>query len=224
MEQKHSTITITTTENLKKGISYNFTTINLGECETKIKDEYNIPKDKPLYILKLDVKQQGLKIPKIAYEVYYPLFGNNLIQLNLTVCKDSKIEISIPIILTNDTDIIDIINPASEYYNDICYTYTSKDGTDITLSDRKNIFVNDNLTVCEENCKFNGYNYTTGKVSCSCNAQINPISKISDIVFDKNKLYESFTNFKNIMNLNVFKCYKLRKNNLILYFMVLLFY
>ena len=56
MEQKHSTITITTTENLKKGISYNFTTINLGECETKIKDEYNIPKDKPLYILKLDVK------------------------------------------------------------------------------------------------------------------------------------------------------------------------
>ena len=119
---------------------------------------------------------------------------------------------------------IDIINPASEYYNDICYTYTSKDGTDITLSDRKNIFVNDNLTVCEENCKFNGYNYTTGKVSCSCNAQINPISKISDIVFDKNKLYESFTDFKNIMNLNVFKCYKLRKNNLILYIMVLLFY
>ena len=69
--------------------------------------------------------------------------------------------------------------------------------------------MNDNLTVCEENCKFNGYNYTTGKVSCSCNAQINPISKISDIVFDKNKLYESFTDFKNIMNLNVFKCYKL---------------
>ena len=43
IEQKHSIITITTTENLKKGISYNFTTINLGECETKIKDEYNIP-------------------------------------------------------------------------------------------------------------------------------------------------------------------------------------
>ena len=36
--------------------------------------------------------------------------------------------ISIPIVLTDD---IDIINPASGYYNDICYTYTSKDGTDI---------------------------------------------------------------------------------------------
>ena len=93
--------------------------------------------------------------------------------------------------------------------------------------------MNDNLTVCEENCKFNGYNYTTGKVSCSCNAQINPISKISDIVFDKNKLYESFTDFKNIANIKVLNCYKLifrleaYKNNyanLILIAVILIFF
>ena len=95
-----------------------------------------------------------MKIPKIAYEVYYPLFGDNLIKLNLTVCKDSKIEISIPVVLTDD---IDQINPASEYYNNICYTYTSEDGTDISLSDRKNNFVNNNLTICEEDFNFNGY-------------------------------------------------------------------
>ena len=147
-----------------------------------------------------------MKIPKIAYEVYYPLFGDNLIKLNLTVCKDSKIEISIPVELTDD---IDKINPASEYYNDICYTYTSEDGTDISLLDRKNNFVNNNLTLCEEDCKFNGYNYTIGKAACSCNIQINPTTKIGDIVFDKNKLLDSFTNFKNIMNINVLKCYKL---------------
>ena len=115
--QKDSTITITSTENQRNEKSSNLTTIDLGECETKIKDEYKIPKDKSLYILKIDVKQEGLRIPKIAYEVYYPLFGNNLIKLNLTVCKDSKIEISIPVLLTDD---IDKINPASEYYNDIC--------------------------------------------------------------------------------------------------------
>ena len=111
-----------------------------------------------------------MKIPKIAYEVYYPLFGDNLIKLNLTVCKDSKIEISIPVVLTND---IDQINPASEYYNNICYTYTSEDGTDISLSDRKNNFVNNNLTICEEDFNFNGYNYKTGKTSCSCKVQTN---------------------------------------------------
>ena len=113
------------------------TTIDLGECEYKIKDEYNIPKNKSLYILKIDVKQEGLKIPKIEYEVYYPLFGRELIKLNLTVCENSKIDLSIPVILS---DSLDKINSSSDYYNDICYTYTSEDGTDISLSDRKKRF------------------------------------------------------------------------------------
>ena len=56
IEQKDSTITITTTENQKNEESSNSTAIDLGDCETKIKDEYHIPKDKSLYILKIDVK------------------------------------------------------------------------------------------------------------------------------------------------------------------------
>ena len=206
--QKHSTIAITSTENQKKEktSNSNSTTIDLWDCEAKIKDEYGIPKNKSLYILKIDVKQEGLKIPKIAYEVYYPLFGDNLIKLNLTVCKDSKIEISIPVVLTDD---IDKINPASEYYNNICYTYTSEYGTDISLSDRKNNFVNNNLTVCEEDCNFNGYNYTTEKTSCFCNVKTEQTTKIRDISFNRNKLYDSFTNIKNIVNINVLKCYNL---------------
>ena len=121
IEQKHSTITITTTENQKNEKSSNSTTIDLGDCENKIKDEYNISRDKSLYILKIDVKQESIKIPKIAYEIYYPLFGDNLIKLNLTACKDSKIEFSIPVALTDD---IDKINPASDYYNLHCYLFT----------------------------------------------------------------------------------------------------
>ena len=206
IKQQFPNITITTTENQKKEKSSNSTTIDLGECENKIKDEYNISKNKSLYILKIEVKQKGLKIPKIVYEVYYPLLGDNLIKLNLTVCKNSKIVISIPVALTED---IDIINPKSDFYNDICYTYTSEDGTDISLLDRKKNFVDNNLTICEEDCDFNEYNYTTGKVTCSCDANINPTTKIGDISFDKNKLFNSFINFKNIMNIDVLKCYKL---------------
>lgn len=205
IKQKDSTVTITTTENQKNEELINSTTINLGECENKIKEKYGIPSYKSLYILKIDIKQKGLKIPKIVYEVYYPLFGHNLIKLNLAVCENLKIELSIPIILIGD---IDIINPASDYYNNICYTYTSEDGTDITLSDRKNNYVNNNLTVCEEDCNFNRYNYTTSKVTCSYEVQTNPTTKIGDITFDKNKLFDSFTNFKNILNINVLKCYK----------------
>ena len=189
IKQNDVTITITNTENQKK--SLNLSSIDLGECENKIKTKYNIPNDESLYILKIDVNQKGLKIPKIAYEGYYPLNNKNLVKLNLTSCKDSEIEISIPIVLTDD---IDKINPNSDYYDDICYTYTSEDGTDILLSDRKNNFVNKNLTLCEEDCNFNGYK--NGKAKCSCKVKTNSTTKIGDIVFDKNKLFDSFINLK----------------------------
>ena len=206
IQQKDSTITISTTENQKNEKSINTSTIDLGECEDKIKKEYHIPKNKSLYILKIDVKQKGLKIPKIEYEIYYPLLGGALIKLNLTVCENSKIDLSIPVTLTND---IDKVNSSSEYYNDICYTTTSEDGTDISLADRKKEFVDNNLTVCEEDCDFVNYDYETGKAICSCKVKTNSTTKIGDIVFDKNKLYNSFTDFKNIANINVLKCYKL---------------
>ena len=206
ISQKDSTITISTSENQKNEKSSNTTSIDLGECEDKIKDEYHIPKNKSLYILKIDVKQDGLKIPKIAYEVYYPLFGGNLIKLNLTACQESKIDLSIPVVLSDD---LDKVNQSSNYYNDICYTYTSEDGTDISLSDRKKDFVNNNMTVCEEDCDFTDYNYTTGKAIYSCKVKVNSTTKIGDIIIDKDKLYNSFTNLKNIANINVLKCYKL---------------
>ena len=205
INQKGSTVTISTSDNQKNDKSSNTTTIDLGECENKIKEEYNIPKNKSLYILKIDVKQEGLKIPKVAYEVYYPLFGDNLIKLNLTACENIKIDLSIPIKLSDD---LDKINSSSDYYNDICYTYTSEDGTDISLLDRKKNFVNNNLTVCEEDCDFVAYNNTNGKAICSCKVKTDSSTKIGDIAIDKDKLFNSFSNFKNIGNIKVLKCIK----------------
>ena len=112
-----------------------------------------------------------MKIPKIEYEVYYPLnTSNELIKLNLSICKDIKIEIAIPVII-NET--LDKYNISSKYYNDICTAATSNKDTDITLSDRKNEFIKDNLTLCEENCQFIEYNYTNKKAKCSCDIKIN---------------------------------------------------
>ena len=95
-----------------------------------------------------------MKIPKIEYEVYYPILSSNLEKLNLTICKHTKIDISIPVDIDED---LDIYNSSSGYYNDICYTYTTKDGTDISLSDRKKDFIENNKTLCEENCEFTKY-------------------------------------------------------------------
>ena len=100
------------------------------------------------------------------------------------------------------------MNSSSDYYNDICYTYTSEDGTDISLADRKRNFVNNNLTVCEEDCDFTGYDNVLGKAQCSCKVKTNSNTKIGDAKIDSDKLLKSFTDFKNIGNIKVLKCYK----------------
>ena len=97
------TYTITTTKNQEKQINDNVTTIDLGKCETKLKDEYNISTNESLYILKIDVLIDNIQ--KLEYNVYYNFSFNNYSKLNLSVCKGIKIDISIPKIITeNDID------------------------------------------------------------------------------------------------------------------------
>ena len=105
-------------------------------------------------------------------------------------------------------DNIDKYNPKSAYYNDICYKTTSESGTDISLKDRKNEFVENNMTLCEENCDLIDYNSTIEKVKCSCDIKTN-ISPNYDFKFNKNDFFKSFTDIKNLININILKCYKI---------------
>ena len=205
-------------------------TINLGQCEYILKDYYNISKNDSLYILKLIYKEMGMKIPKVEYEVYYPLLNiNNLTKLNLTLCQGTKIQISIPVKIN---DIIDKYNAESGYYNDFCYKANSEYGTDIILKDRRNEFVNKNMTLCEEKCSLINYDYNKEKAKCSCNIKLN-ITENFDVKFNKTDFFRSFIDIKNIANLNVLKCYKIvfKINNLkrnygffIISFIFLLYY
>ena len=160
------------------------TTINLGKCENLLKNFYNLSNNETLYMKKIEVVQDGMKIPKVEFDVYSKLSGKNLIKLNLTVCGYNKISILIPFKLTES---LDILNSSSGYYNDICYTTTSEDGTDITLKDRKVEFVDKNKTVCQEDCVLLNYNSENMKVECSC--KIKESSKsIADMNINKAKL------------------------------------
>ena len=206
------TIGITTTGNQKNDKNKNKTIINLKECEDILKDTYNISKNDSLYILKIDIEQKGMKIPKIEYEIYYPLYGNVLIKLNLSYCKNNKIDLLIP---ANINGNIDKYNSKSDYYNSICSKTDSDNGVDIPLIDRKKIFIEKNLTLCEDNCNFIKYDYDNKKVECSCEIKITlPI--IKDVIIDKEKLKRNFIDIKNIININIMKCYKtvLTKRNI----------
>ena len=93
IETEKMTIIFTTTQNQKNNsMSDNITTIDLGECETLLRGYYNISENELLYMKKIDIIQEGMKIPKIEYEVYSKLSGNKLTKLNLTICENSKVK------------------------------------------------------------------------------------------------------------------------------------
>ena len=198
------TVTFTTSENQRNNKNNNMTTIDLGECETLLRNEYNISINETLYMKKMDIVQEGMKTKKVEYDVYCKLFGTNLIKLNLSVCSNSKISIYSPFEMTDD---VDKYNSSSGYYNDICYTTTSEDGTDITLKDRQKNFINGDNIVCQEGCAFSEYDYERSRALCSCEVKETP-SSIVDMNIDKSKLLDNFINIKNIINFNFLVCYK----------------
>ena len=195
-------VILTTSENQKNNINSNMTSMYLGECENSLKKFYNLSDNTTIYIKMLQISQEGMRIPKIEYDIYSKLNGENLEKLNLDVCKNNKISLSIPV---GDVDNIDKLNSSSDYYNDFCYTTTSDSGTDISLKDRKEEYPS--KAVCQDDCDFAGYNYTTKKAKCECNAKESS-SSFADMNIDKKKLLDNFKNIKNIANINILKCVK----------------
>ena len=177
-------ITFTNTENQKNNIESNMSTIDLGNCEILLRKYYNLTNNQTIYLKKLDIIQDGLKAKKIEYNVYSKLSGKNLVKLNLTVCENSKISINIPYEINDN---IDKFNTSSGYYNDICYSATTNDGTDISLSDRKNEYIEGDNIICQENCDFTTYNFTTKKAKCECFAKESN-SSFADMIVNKAKL------------------------------------
>ena len=205
-ETKTMTVTLTTTENQKNMNSENVntTTINLGNCEDLLRKAYNISDTEKLYMKKIDVVQEGLNIPYIKYDVYSKLNGNTLVKLNLTVCKNSKVDLTIPIIISES---LDKLNANSDYYNDICYISSSDSGTDITLKDRKEEFIKGNKIICQDGCDFSNYDYENKKAQCSCDVKESS-DNYADMTIDKKKLFKNFIDIKNVANINLLKCYK----------------
>ena len=208
------TITLTTVQTQKRNVNNkNATIIDLGECEELLRKEYNISSNDTLYMKKMDIAQDKMNTVKVEYDIYYKLFENNLTKLNLTICKDSKISIFIPILLTEH---LDKLNISSGYYNDICYITSSDEGTDIILKDRQKEYIEKNKIICQEDCDFSEYNYTTLVAKCSCEVKESSKSFV-DMKINKAKIFENFKNFKNIINFEFLICYKklLKKEGII---------
>ena len=178
---------ITTTENQNNNQYNNMSTVKLGDCEDRLKDIYGIDKNLPLIIFKIDYYSPGLLIPIIGYEIFHP---ENKSKLDLNYCKDILVELNIPV--TIDEEKLFKYDPNSGYYTDECVPSTSENGTDILLNDRKNEYNENNLSLCQNNCTFTGYDTDTKKALCDCEVKTK-IILITEIMNDNNKLSNNFT-------------------------------
>ena len=126
--------------------------------------------------------------------------------LNINLCNETTINILLPAKL--EVKNIFKYNLSDEYYNDECYVYTSDNGTDITLVDRKNEYINNNMSLCENECEYKGYNISTEKAECECKPK-SIMSLVSEILANKDILFENIPDIKNSTNFKIIKCYKL---------------
>ena len=201
VQEKDTIYQITTTENQNSNEYKNMSTVNLGVCEDRLKDIYKIDKNLPLIIFKIDYYSPDLLIPVIGYEIFHPV---NKSKLDLNYCKDILIELNIPVSI--DEDNLFKHDPNSGYYQDECVPSTSENGTDIILNDRQNEYNNNNLSLCQNNCTFTGYDPDSKKALCDCEVKTK-INLISEIIDDKNILSSNFTsNEGSTSNIVTMKC------------------
>ena len=212
---------ITTTENEKDSLNDNnsssqISRIDLGECENLLKDFYHINKSVPLIIMKFEKITNNTSERNLLYEIYEPF---NKTKLDLSICNKTEITVYTKVELSDELlnlynqlkdmgyDLFDINN---DFYKDICVPFTSPQGTDVTLEDRKNYFFNNNETLCQPNCKFNGYSVETKLLKCKCDLTNSEIeTKIIKKTLTKETAYESFYDTLRFSNYKVLWCYKL---------------
>ena len=198
--------------------------IDLGDCESKLKNANDIRLEESLIIYKKDIKTEDLSSTYVEFEVYEP---TNLKKLNLSVCFDTQIIINVPVILNNNVESLynslsesgyNLFNKSDSFYNDICSTYTSQNGTDILLIDRKkDIYaVTQSQNMCQTGCELKLYNSTTQKAKCDCDIKLEALDdnnlNIEDLFPKKDEIAKDFYNTLSNSNFRVLKCYKLILN------------
>ena len=140
----------------------NISVINLTKCESKLKQIYDINPNDTLIIFKYDYKIEGLLIPVVGYEVFHPITKEIL---NLSLCNEEPIDLILPINI--DENKLYKHDPNTDYYKDKCNSFPNEKGVDMTLYDRKKEYNDKNLSLCPNNCDFDGYDNLTQKVKMS---------------------------------------------------------
>ena len=157
--------------------------LDLSECQKVLKDVYKLPGEEDLIILKGDILSQLSELysgNKVQYELFSTSMGAFL---PLKYCKDAGVSSKVmnSLVSSNllassyqykiaeaiDQD-VNIFDPDSSFYNDICTPFTNENGNDVLLDERREHYFNAEFNFCEQGCKYSGYNETIHMYTCNC--------------------------------------------------------
>ena len=181
---------------------------------------FNLDKEREkIYIVINNNKSEDLR--KATSDYNYRVFLENSTELNLSsINEDIYVNIYVPIenlVLAKFNESIyfsqqgyDIYDKNSEFYHDFCVpSYQGEN--DLTLEDRKKYIYANNVTLCQDNCDYEGVEQENKRIICSCNLNLN-----KKYLKEDNFLNEDdgnfITYFLDKINYKLFKCYSLIKN------------
>ena len=164
----------------------------------------------------------------IGKNSYIEIYNNLGVKLDLTICKEEikimkyigdleKLDLETAQIFSNNG--IDVFNAADDFFNDICHPFNNPFNKDITINDRRND-IYQNVTFCQNGCKYNGVNYSLSYVNCLCNISYLQDEENNDINTVNTNLecinFKAITKvfIENLLNFNfrIIKCYNLILN------------
>ena len=129
----------------------------------------------------------------VSFEIKYPITDPEAVELDLAY--------NMPL---QGIDIYDANDP---FFNDICYPFTSEEGKDVSLEDRREYYYK-NVTFCEDDCEYNGIDYLTKEAICECNIKTNFITEALN-----NSVTGEFLEIIQSAKVEIFRCYKNVFNN-----------
>ena len=111
-----------------------------------------------------------------CFEIYTK-DGRKIAAADLSTFNNTKIEVSFPL---NNLDLIkidqaksladqgyDIFNKSDPFYYDYCLAAYLND-SDIVIKDRQQDIFPNNITLCPDDCEYDGVDYDTQRINCNC--------------------------------------------------------
>ena len=183
--------------------------IDFSECEKVLKEKYP---EKEFRIMQINIENKNENC--LTDQVEYKIYDQEGVEIDLSVCDEVTIPIEFEIKNTSLLNLeqissfqdqgVDVFDINSEFFNDICYSYSDNgSNSDMILSDRiADIY--QNFSICGDGCEYVSFNVEKKSANCDCNVK-QEVSSESETGNFKTYVMSAFLD----SNFGIIKCFNL---------------